>query len=297
MSIAGIETAAAPRALLIHCEKGRQIQHKTLMSLQARSLVQGKHVVKKSVFFLYQLSLIVLFILLSVLWGIGCYVASLFPGGEDRAHRYLVHWARLSLRLARIQVGIEGLERLDLGSTYVFMPNHESFLDIILVFAFIPHNFRFIVKEEFFSIPLLGLTVKSSAQIPLDRKSPRKGLQSIKHAADLLKKGVSVVVFPEGTRSRDGKINEFKATLFVLPIRTQTPIVPVLIEGTFEALRPGSVLLKRYPMKVTFLDPIPVDFVSDKDRALLAEKVRQALIGSSQDECWEQKQKSSASNH
>jgi 1-acyl-sn-glycerol-3-phosphate acyltransferase len=237
-------------------------------------------VLKRSFVFLDQLFLIVLFLLLGVSWGIGCYFASLFPGGEDRAHRYLIRWARISIDLARLQVAVAGLERLDLSRTYVFMPNHASFLDILLVLALIPHNFRFLVKEEFFSIPFLGLTVRSSGQIPLDRKNPRKGLQSIRQGADLLKKGVSIVVFPEGTRSLDGKVDEFKSTLFVLPIRTKTPVVPVLIEGTFEALPRGRVLLKRCPIRITFLDPLPPDLLSDKDRALYAAKVRQKLIRS-----------------
>lgn len=232
--------------------------------------------------FPYQFCLIVLFLLLGVSWGIACYFASLFPNGEDRARRYLTHWARISLKLARLEITVAGIERLELARPYVFMPNHSSFLDVLLVFAFIPHNFRSIVKEEFFSIPLLGLTVKSSGQIPLDRKSPRKGLQSIKQAAELLRRGVSIVVFPEGTRSPDGKIHEFKTTLFVLPIRTRTPVVPVLIEGTFQALRSGSLLLKRYPVKVTFLEPVSADCFSDKDRAAFAEKVRRCLIESSQ---------------
>ena len=237
---------------------------------------------RRLLFFPYQLCLIVLFLLLGVSWGIGCYFASLFPNGEDRAQRYLTHWARISLRLARLEITVAGLERLDLSRPYVFMPNHSSFLDVLLVFAFIPQNFRSIAKEEFFSIPLMGLTVKRSGQIPLNRKSPRKGLQSIKQAAELLKKGVSIVVFPEGTRSPDGKIHEFKTTLFVLPIRTRTPVIPVLIEGTFEALRSGSVLLKQYPVKVTFLDPVSADCFSDKDRGLYAEKVRRRLIEASQ---------------
>ena len=237
---------------------------------------------QRLVSFPYQLSIIVLFPLLSVAWGIGCYFASRLSGSEHRAHRYMVYFAKMSLRLARLQTKVSGLERLDLNITYVFMPNHSSFLDILLVFAAVPHNFRFIVKEEFFSIPLLGLTVQSSGQIPLDRKHPRKGLQSLKRAADRLRQGISVVVFPEGTRSRDGKVQEFKTTLFVLPIRTRTPVVPVLIEGAFEALRRGSVLLKRGPMKVTFLEPIPADAFSDRDRALYAETVRQSLVGACQ---------------
>jgi 1-acyl-sn-glycerol-3-phosphate acyltransferase len=159
------------------------------------------------------------------------------------------------------------------------MANHTSFLDILLILACIPHNFRMIVKEEVFSLPFLGLAVRSSGQIPLDRDNPRRGLRSIKQAAELLRKGVSIVVFPEGTRSRDGRVQEFKSTLFVLPIRTQTPVVPVLIEGAFQALRRGSMLLNRGPMNVTFHVPITVGSFTDKDRAVCAEKVRQSLIG------------------
>jgi 1-acyl-sn-glycerol-3-phosphate acyltransferase len=235
-------------------------------------------VLQRSLVFLDQLFLIVLFLLLGVSWGIACYIASLFPGGQDRAHRYLICWARISIGLARLKVTVAGLDRLDLGRPYVFMPNHTSFLDVLLVLASIPHNFRFLVKEEFFSIPFLSLTVKSSGQIPLDRKNPRKGLRSIRQGADLIKKGVSIVVFPEGTRSRDGKVGEFKTTLFVLPIRTETPVAPVLIEGTFQALPRGSVFLKRCPIKITFLDPIAPGPLVDKDRALYAEKVRQSFI-------------------
>lgn len=249
---------------------------------------------RRSLFFLYQVWLCVLFLVFGVSWGIGCFFASLFAGGEDRARRYLIHWARISLKLARLDITVAGLERLDLRRPYVFMPNHSSFLDVLLVFALIPHNFRSIVKEEFFSIPLLGLTVKSSGQIPLNRKSPRKGLQSIKQAAEFLRRGVSIVVFPEGTRSRDGKIHEFKTTIFVLPIRTRTPVVPVLIEGTFEALPRGSVLLKSYPVKLTFLDPISANCFSDKERALYAEEVQRRLIESSHNSIGIAKQRSDA---
>jgi len=251
-------------------------------------------VLQKAISCFYQLSLIVLFFVLTAAWGIVCYVSSFFRGGEDRAHGYLIHWAKVCLRLGRVKITVVGLERLDLKKTYVFMPNHASFLDILLVFACVPHKFRMIVKEEVFSIPFLGLAVRSSGQIPLNRDNPRKGLRSIKSAADLLRKGISIVVFPEGTRTPDGSVREFKTTLFVLPIRTQTPVVPVLIEGSYQALRRGRVLLNRCPMKLTFLDPVPADSLSDKDRALYADKVRQTLIGPAQEPIPEARQARSA---
>ena len=103
--------------------------------------------------------------------------------------------------LAGLRVHIEGQDRLNPKNTYIFMPNHASFLDTLLAFAYIPCDFRDIIKEEVFSIPLLGLVLRRSGQIPTDRNNPWKALKSLREAADLLKEGVSVLVFPEGTRT------------------------------------------------------------------------------------------------
>src|SRR5262245_65557750 len=100
------------------------------------------------IFFPYQLCLIILFVLLGVSWGIACYIASLFPNGEDRARRYLIHWARISLKLARLEVTVAGMERLDLNRPYVFMHNHSSFLDVLLVFVFVAINLCCIFNED-----------------------------------------------------------------------------------------------------------------------------------------------------
>jgi len=158
------------------------------------------------------------------------------------------------------------------------MPNHASFLDTLLAFAYIPYNFRNIIKEEVFSIPLLGLVLRRSGQIPLDRKNPWKALKSLRQAVDLLKDGISIVVFPEGTRSPSGEIQELKTALFILPIRSRIPVVPVLIEGTFQALKRGSILLNPVPLRLTFYDPIPADSFEVRDRGIYAEKVRQVLL-------------------
>lgn len=242
--------------------------------------MEAKHLLRRLLLFPYQLFVILFFFPLVVFWGVGSYLASFFDAKGNIAHRYLTYWARTNLALARLRVQIEGLERLDPEKTYIFMPNHASFLDILLAFACIPNNFRIITKEEIFSIPFMGWALKRSRQVPMNRSHPRKGLASLKQASNLLKEGVSIVVFPEGTRTSNGKINDFKATLFILPIRTGIPVVPVLIEGTFDALKRGAILLNPVPIKLTFHQPISAGSFKDRDRWTYAKKVQGVLTSS-----------------
>ena len=215
-----------------------------------------------------------------VFWGIGSSLASLFDANGNRAHRCLTYWAKTNLALAGLPVQIEGLESLDPKQSYIFMPNHASFLDILLALAYIPYNFRIITKKEIFRIPIMGWALKRSRQIPMDRTNPRKGLASLRRAFEVLQQGISIVVFPEGTRTLNGKLGEFKATLFILPIRSGIPIVPVRIEGTFNALKRGSILLNPVPLKITFHKPIPAGSFQDRDRWLYARMVQDALSSS-----------------
>lgn len=239
--------------------------------------MKAKHVLRRLLVFPYQLFVILFFFLLMVFWGIGSCLASLFDASGNRAHRCLTYWAKTNLALAGLRVEIQGSERLDPGQTYIFMPNHASFLDILLAFAYIPYNFRIVTKEGVFWIPFMGWALKRSRQIPMDRANPRKGLASLRRASNLLKEGISIVVFPEGTRTSSGKLRDFKPTLFILPIRSGIPVVPVRIEGTFDALKRGSILLNPVPLKITFFDPVPAASFKDRDRWLYARKVQEVL--------------------
>jgi 1-acyl-sn-glycerol-3-phosphate acyltransferase len=225
----------------------------------------------------YQIFVILFFFPLTCCGVAASYVASFFGAKGKLAHRCLTQWARLSLALAGLRVEIAGKERLDPKSTYIFMPNHASFLDILLLLAYVPCDFRFIIKEEFFSVPLLGMILERSGDIPMDRKNPWKALRSLRRSAELLKGGISVVVFPEGTRTPTGEIQEFKTALFILPVRTRIPVVPVLIEGTFDALKRGSIRLNPVPLKLIFHPPIEADFVELRNRDIYADKVRRIL--------------------
>jgi len=228
----------------------------------------------------YQLVVLVLFGLVTLFTELICVVTAVWDRRGDTAHTLLRYWARICLVLARLDVRVYGLERLDHGQTYVFMPNHGSFLDILLALAFIPHNFRFIILWNLFFNPFLSLALRSSGQIPIDQNSPRQSLRALRRATDLLEHGVSIVVFPEGTRSRSGALQEFKTMLFVLPIRSGVPVVPVLIEGAFTALKRGRVLVRPLRLRLTFLEPVAGD-TQDLDRSVFAERVRGALRNAS----------------
>ena len=161
-----------------------------------------KSMLRKALLFPHQVCVILFFFPLTFFWGVVSYAASFFDAKGNLAHRCISQWARTSLALAGLRVHIEGQERLDPKNTYIFMPNHASFLDTLLAFGYIPCDSRNIIKEEVFSIPLLGLVLRRSGQIPLDRKNPWKALRSLRRAADLLKEGISVIVFPEGHGAR-----------------------------------------------------------------------------------------------
>lgn len=233
--------------------------------------------VQRGLLVCYQVIVAFLIFALTCLYSVISCLAGFIDATGNIAHRCLIQWARLSLAAAGLRIHVSGLERLDAHQSYVFMPNHASFLDILLLLAYLPHNFRFIIKKEFFAVPLLGWALYKCGDIPIDRKNPWNALRSLRRSADLVKNGISIVVFPEGTRSPNGKIHEFKSALFILPIRSRTPVVPVLIEGSFGALKRGSILLHPGLLKITFYDPIAPNSFEVRERKAYAEKVRRVL--------------------
>jgi len=231
----------------------------------------------------YQIVVLVLFSLVTFFTEVICFLTVAWDRSGGTAHNLLRYWARGCLILARLEVRVCGLERLDPRQAYVFMPNHGSFLDILLALAYIPHNFRFIILWKLFFNPFLRLALRSSGQIPIDQNSPRQSLRALRHALGLLKRHVSIVIFPEGTRSRTGDLQAFKTMFFVLPTRAGVPVVPVLIEGAFTALRRGRVLIRPVGLRLTFLEPV-VDPSQDLDRSVYAARVRDALSNASRGE-------------
>ena len=174
---------------------------------------------------------------------------------------FIGKWA---MGLGRIVLGIkldvEGLDRFGRQDTYVFMANHLSFLDGPVLYYVIPRFPRVIIKKSIFRVPVLGQGMNFVGFVPVDRKRIRGGKASIDRASRLMReRGYSFLIFPEGTRSRNGRIQPFRRGGFFLALAAGAPIVPVSINGTFDLMPKGHFIARRGATRVAFHPPIPVD--------------------------------------
>lgn len=188
-------------------------------------------------------------------------------------------WAmKLGKAVLGINLEVSGLETIDKKSSYVFMANHLSFLDGPLLYMLIPQPVRVILKKEVFRIPIVGLGMSHVDFIPVDRKRIIGGKRSIEKASRLMReRGFSFLIFPEGTRSRDGNLQPFKRGGFFLALASQAPILPISIKGSFELMPKGSFFVKRGKIKVVFNAPVPVLGFNRDNLYQLIERVRSII--------------------
>ncbi len=168
-----------------------------------------------------------------------------------------IGWSRAMLWAAGSSVAYRGLDESVAHSPCIFVSNHLSNADIWAVIPALPYETKFIAKASLFKIPLLGWGMASAGFIPIDRHDRRGAIASLQRAADRIAGGDSVIVFPEGTRSLDGRLAPFKKGPFHLAAQARVPIVPVVIRGTWEILPPGSWRVTPGKIVVTFLPAIP----------------------------------------
>ena len=208
--------------------------------------------------------------------------AFLFPlisPGENKAHKVANLWARMLLWLTSTRVNVIGRENVLLGKPQIFMANHQSDFDILIVMAHIPGQFCWIAKKELFKIPIFGRAMRSAGYIEIDRQNHEKAMKSLDEAAQKIREGKSVVTFPEGTRSKDRTIKPFKQGLFHLAIKAGVPIVPISIIGAHEIM-PKRTLQVR-PGKITMIIDPPGDVsgYTTETRGDLIERVRGIIVG------------------
>jgi len=188
-------------------------------------------------------------------------------------------WSRDILRAAGTPVMAEGLEHIPRDQAVMYASNHSSMFDIWALFAVLPGSVRFVAKQELFKIPLLGGAMRAVGHIPIDRAARKKAFEAYDEAARTIRKGTSsILVFPEGTRSRTGELLPFKNAPFGLAIAAQVPIVPVYVHHTFEILPKGAWRLRPRPIRLLAAPQIMTTGLRPDDRERLRDQVRAAMV-------------------
>ena len=204
---------------------------------------------------------------------------SIFDRTGRRVHMYCASpWAKAILWVCGVRVEIRGLDRIKDVDRGIYMANHQSIFDIFTLLACLPVDFKFVLKKELMKLPFLGVAMRRARYISIDRENPRNAVKSMNEAAEKIKNGASVLIFPEGTRSLDGRLQEFKNGGFHLAIKSHWDIVPVAIVGSHLVVPKGSLRIKKGTIKMNIGRPISTDNYLKKDMNQLMSQVREALI-------------------
>lgn len=214
-------------------------------------------------------------------FGLAALAVSVFSRQGHMGHRVGRVWARSILAVSGVRVAVSGLEGLEPGRAYVFMANHQSNFDIPVLLGHLPVQFRWLAKAELFKIPLFGRAMRAAGYISIDRTDRSSAFQSLSEAAGTLRRGVSVMIFPEGTRSLDGVLRPFKKGGFMMAIQAGVPIVPVGIRGTYAIMPKGVRLIRPRAVRVEIGDPIDTAGVRPENKEILMERMRSALLAGS----------------
>lgn len=225
-----------------------------------------------------------LWVILVVLFSTGframvAIAVGLFTKYTDFAYRHSFWpWARSIVRATGIRVTAAGLENIDSGSSYVIVSNHQSQLDIPVLVAALPLKLTIIAKKELFKIPLFSQGMRAFGILEIDRSNRSRAIETLKQAAQVIRKEkISVLAFPEGTRSRDGKLHSFKKGAFALAADHQIPILPVSVSGTFPVLPKGKLMVDPGEVKVTIHPPVDTGQFGSGRRAELMDQVHQTI--------------------
>lgn len=225
----------------------------------------------KAVLFLFLFVPFTLFIILT-----GVPVTFLDPTGRF-LHNYAKLWGRGGLLLAGVKCELSGTENIPAGTPVIFMGNHQGNFDILALFASLPGQFRWLAKKELFDIPLFGYAMARAGYISIDRSNPRQALKSIKNAAERIRGGASVVIFPEGTRTRDGALLPFKRGGFQLAAKAGVPVIPFAITGSMQVNPRNRLELHRGAIRIRFGAPISTEGADAGNPEALMTMVRTAI--------------------
>ena len=203
----------------------------------------------------------------------------LFRPGRNMSFKVGRIWSLVNLRAAGCRVEYAGHENLDRLLPCLFLSNHESNLDVWALTRVLPVTSRFVAKQSLFRIPVFGAALRAAGFIPVDRADRGKAIQSLEAGLAWLRAGNPILMFPEGTRSRDGSLLPFKKGPFHLAVQAECPVVPIAVVGSGPLMRPRSPVVRAGTIQVRFGAPIPPRPNAEDGVSDLMERVRAAMIG------------------
>lgn len=209
--------------------------------------------------------------------GIVAIIMSFFTRTGDPVHIIARIWARSILMVSRVPVRVHGLTNIEPGKSYIYMANHQSNFDIPVLLGYLPVQFRWLAKAELFKIPVFGRAMLGAGYVKIDRFNQESAFKSISEAAQRMKNGVSVMIFPEGTRSRDGNISPFKKGGFVMAVDSGVPIVPIILKGTRSIMAKSSLRINRGAVEMQIAKPIDTTGYSRETKEDLMKQVRTVI--------------------
>jgi len=213
-------------------------------------------------------------VLTTIFWGLVAIFTSFFTRTGNPVHKIARIWARGILYVSRIKVTINGLANIDPTHSYVYMSNHQSNFDIPVLLAHLPVQFRWLAKAELFKIPIFGRAMRGAGYVKIDRFNQQSAFESISEAAGKMKNGVSVMIFPEGTRSRDGNIRNFKKGGFIMAVDAGVPIVPLVLKGTWSIMDKSSIRINKGEVSLNIGAPIATTDYTRENKDDLMQSVR-----------------------
>ena len=220
----------------------------------------------------------VLFLLVTLFWALAACVISLFDRSGEGAVWAARIWARWILAISSVEVECSGVEKIDVGQPYVFMSNHQSVFDVPAIVTTLPVSFRFVAKRELTWIPVFGWALVLAGHIIIDRGRRERCVGSLRRAAEKVRRGVNVIIFPEGTRSETDSFRPFKSGGFHLAIQAGVPVLPISVSGSRRIVPKRSLRVESGRIRVHYGAPIATAGLTRDDREVLKQKTREAIL-------------------
>lgn len=191
---------------------------------------------------------------------------------------------RAGLAMVGVRVEVTGLERLDPNQTYIFTPNHQSLIEVPLCVTYLNRNIAYLGKKEVFKYPIFGYGIRLIGVVPVDRSNTTAAVESARRATENLRRGKSYAVYPEGTRSPDGRLLPFKKGAFMMAIDAGVPVVPISISGATEIMPKAQIKVFPSTVRITVHEPISTEGYSKENIAELMQLTREKILSALSEE-------------